>query len=462
MTKIVERAPISKNLDTDLENFYTMFDMGHIMHRVRMDKEQGVSGKRVLFALLSVVFMRISLSEAISKAQDTFGFGKDVVYRFLNNAKANWESMLFYVSMLVVQFMLSLTNGNRIKAFVIDDTCYYRDRSKKVEYLSRCYDHSKDQYYNGFNMLTVGWTDGVSFIPLLGKLLCASTKRNLLYEKGHHADWRTLATRRRDEATLGKPQIVLNALEKLNGYARIASHVLFDSWFSSTALVMSVRELGYEVVCRLKNTPKQTFLFKGEKKTLSQIYKLCKKRPGRSKYLLSVPVTLVHDDHENPIDAKCVYVRNRNRANDWIAILSTDSSLNEEEVIQLYGKRWAIETFFKTCKSYLRLTSDFLGRSYDGITAHSTIVMLRYIFLAVEQRRGEDQKTLGQLFMATSDELPDISFATALQYCIKELIAVVCEFIEIAEQLIDTLVCEFFNRIPLRYRQMLEYSGCET
>lgn len=88
--------------------------------------------------------------------------------------------------------------------------------------------------------------------------------------------------------------------------------------------------------------------------------------------------------------------------------------------------------------------------------------MLRYTFLANEQRRSEDSKTLGQLFMATSDKLPDISFATALQYCIKELIAVVCEFFEIAEQLIDSLVQEFINRIPLRYRQMLEYKGCET
>ena len=465
MTNIDQETSSSKNLIanlTGLEAFYTMFDMGHILHRVGADKKQGVSAKRVLFALLSVVFMRISLSEAVSKAQDMFGFGKDVVYRFLNNAKANWENLLFYVSMLVVQFMLTLTDGNRIEALVIDDTCYYRDRSKKVELLSRCYDHSKDQYYNGFNMLTVGWTDGVSFIPLLGKLLCASTKRNLLYENGKPVDHRTLATRRREEAALSKPRFVLNMLEKLNGYARIASHVLFDSWFSSTDLIMSIKELGYEVVCRMKNTPKQTLQFKGEKKTLKQIYKICKKRPGRSKFLLSVPVTLVHDGHENPIEAKCVYVRNRNKINDWIAILSTDTSLSEEEIIQLYGKRWAIETFFKTCKSYLRLTSDYQGRSYDDITAHSTIVILRYIFLVFEQRRGEDQKTLGQLFMATSDELPDISFATALKYCMNELIAVVCEFFEIAEQLIDSLVREFINRIPLRYRQMLEFQGCET
>ena len=56
--------------------------------------------------------------------------------------------------------------------------------------------------------------------------------------------------------------------------------------------------------------------------------------------------------------------------------------------------------------------------------------------------------------MATLDELPDITFATALQYCIKVLITVVSESFEIAEQLIDTLVEELFRRIPLCYQQM--------
>ncbi len=50
MTKIVDTAPISKNLHTDLDNFYRMFDMGHILHRVGADKEQGVSCKQILFA----------------------------------------------------------------------------------------------------------------------------------------------------------------------------------------------------------------------------------------------------------------------------------------------------------------------------------------------------------------------------------------------------------------------------
>lgn len=76
MPKLVEKAPVDKDLPTILEIFYTTFDMGHMMHRVVIDKEQDVHDKSVLFALLSIVLMRIHLSEAISKAMDSFGFGK--------------------------------------------------------------------------------------------------------------------------------------------------------------------------------------------------------------------------------------------------------------------------------------------------------------------------------------------------------------------------------------------------
>ena len=53
------------------------------------------------------------------------------------------------------------------KAFLIlDDTPYDRSRSKKVELLSRVHDHSSRRYLNGFRMLTLGWSDGVSFVPV--------------------------------------------------------------------------------------------------------------------------------------------------------------------------------------------------------------------------------------------------------------------------------------------------------
>ena len=90
--------------------------------------------------------------------------------------------------------------------------------------------------------------------------------------------------------------------------------------------------------------------------SVCDIYKKSKKRRGRSKYLLSVDVNVVKND--NVIPAKIVFVRNRNKRSDYLCILSTDTSITEDEIIRIYSKRWSIEVFFKVCKSYLCLTKE--------------------------------------------------------------------------------------------------------
>ena len=62
--------------------------------------------------------------------------------------------------------MEALTGERRVKVFVIDDTVYDRHRSKKVELLSWGFDHVSGKSLKGFKMLTLGWDDGVSFVPL--------------------------------------------------------------------------------------------------------------------------------------------------------------------------------------------------------------------------------------------------------------------------------------------------------
>ena len=54
---------------------------------------------------------------------------------------------------------------------------------------------------------------------------------------------------------------------------------------------------------------------------------------------------------DQKIPAKIVCVRNKKNKKDWIAFLCTNPDLSEEEIIRIYGKRWQIEVFFKTCKS---------------------------------------------------------------------------------------------------------------
>ena len=117
---------------------------------------------------------------------------------------------------------------------------------------------------------------------------------------------------------------------------------------------------------------------------------------------------------ENPIPAKIVCVRNRANRKDWLAFICTDTTLSEEEIIRIYGKRWQIEVFFKTCKSMLNLVGECHSLSYDALTAHVAIVFTRYMLLAMEQRQNEDQRTLGELFFFLVDEMADITFSRSL------------------------------------------------
>ena len=48
----------------------------------------------------------------------------------------------------------------------IDDSMFSRNCSKKVELLARVYDHVSHSYVKGFRMLTLGWSDGNTFLPL--------------------------------------------------------------------------------------------------------------------------------------------------------------------------------------------------------------------------------------------------------------------------------------------------------
>ena len=115
-------------------------------------------------------------------------------------------------------------------------------------------------------------------------------------------------------------------------------HVLFDSWFAYPATIIKISVIKLHTIARLKKTRNVKYIFEDELKTLNQIYKSKRKRPGRSKYLLSVLLKIKNPEGDI-LDAKIVFIRDRNNKKNWIAIISTDLELTEEDVIVMYGKR---------------------------------------------------------------------------------------------------------------------------
>ena len=83
-------------------------------------------------------------------------------------------------------------------------------------------------------------------------------------------------------------------------------------------------------------------------------------------------------------------------------------------ICRCIGKCRGIEVFFKVCKSYLKLSKESRSLSYDALTAHVSIVFTRYMMLAVHERKCIDDRSLGELFFMSIDELADITLSTSL------------------------------------------------
>ncbi len=140
---------------------------------------------------------------------------------------------------------------------------------------------------------------------------------------------------------------------------------------------------------------------------------------------------------------------------DWLAFICTDTTLSEEEIIRIYGKRWQIEVFFKTCKSMLNLIGECHSLSYDALTAHVAIVFTRYMLLATEQRQNEDQRTLGELFFFLIDEMADITFRRSLCILMDALMASLQEILKLSDKQLTAFTVDFEARLPEYLRNAL-------
>lgn len=204
----------------------------------------------------------------------------------------------------------------------------------------------------------------------------------------------------------------------------------------------------------VKKTPKMFFRYNNEDMPLTSIYKKNKKKRGRSKYLLSVMIEVVKDG--GVIPAKVVYVRNRNKKKDCLCLISTDISLNEEEIIRIYGKRWDTEVFFKVCKSYLNLSKECNALSYDAMTAHTAVVFTRYMMLSLESREANDQRSMGEILLYFTDEMSDITWIQAFQMLLEMFRTILADNTELSEEKIDELVDAFMNTLPIILKSRLQ------
>ena len=443
-----------KQISKSIEKFFKRFHISSALKASNAYKKNGIPVIEVFQYLFLLIFSNRSMYMSLITGRNTPGFAKDTVYRFMKMLQINWMRFTtLLASRIIRDAIVPLDSEDRANVLIIDDSMFERNRSKKVELLAKAYDHANHRYRFGFRMLTLGWSDGSSFLPVNSILLSSENKKNRVNE-AVKVDKRTAGYKRRLLSIQKGTQAMLELLKTAKKAAVPAKYVLFDSWFSSPSTLHAVKTIGYDVIGMVKKTPKMFFRYKGEDMSLITIYNRNKKRRGRSRYLLSVLVDVVKDGKVIP--AKVVYVRNRNKRKEYLCLISTDTTLDENEIIRIYGKRWDIEVFFKVCKSYLNLSRECNSLSYDAMTAHTAVVFTRYMMLSLESREGSDNRSLGELFLYFSDEMSDITWIQAFRMLLQMFRTILNNNTELSDDKIDELVDTFMNTLPALLKAQLQ------
>lgn len=242
-----------KTLIANIDSFFKEYKVSSLLKQSNFSKAKGVSCINVIKYIFIMVFSGKNLYRILESKHNFLPFSKDVIYRFLKSVYFNWEKFLILLSSsIILNTIYPLTSKERTNVLIVDDTYYSRNRSKKVELLSKVRDHTDGRYKKGFRLLTLGWSDGNTFIPVAFNLLSSPNQKTRYNDANLTIDKRTNGFKRRRAAIQNTNDAMLELLSRAKRYLIPANYVLFDSWFSYPSVISKIRKMNLHVLSMAK------------------------------------------------------------------------------------------------------------------------------------------------------------------------------------------------------------------
>lgn len=414
-----------------------------------------ISADQLLIDKILTGFMDISPYRMFKEGKFFRDYEKDTFYRFDSMEKANWERLQLETAKNVINDIVSQTCAGHKNALIFDDSLYARTGGKGTELCGSVFDHNDHKMRRGYRMMVGGWTNGDVFIPYAQTLLTTRDKE-LMIGKDTPVDKRTIRGKRRAASKEKGTDTVCRMVREAQQAGIPFDFVLFDTWFSNPAQLVELKSMGTDVIAMIKkNSTKYTFenpeTGETAKLNVKEIYSRNKKKRGKSRYLLSVNVT-VTDDSGNTIPVKLVYARNHSNRKEWVCFVCTDVSMSEKEILGAYTLRWNIETYFKIAKSYLKLRTECHSPNFDAITSHMVIVAIRYMILAVERFKNTDNRSIEALFYGVKREIINEYTDSTIVLMLDALLESVKEYFNLSSNQIMELVSLFVSKLPAEWK----------
>lgn len=179
MTKIITQDNQNDNqISKSIKRFFMRFHVSSALKASNAYKTKGIPVIEIFQYLFLLIFSNRSMYMSLLTGRNTPSFAKDTVYRFTKMIQINWiRFTTLLASRIIKEAITPLNDEDCVNVLIIDDSIFERNRSKKVELLGRTFDHAKHAYRFGFRMLTLGWSDGSTFLPVNSILLSSENKK---------------------------------------------------------------------------------------------------------------------------------------------------------------------------------------------------------------------------------------------------------------------------------------------
>lgn len=480
-----ETQTLADNLFADL---WRSLGLSALLTKLGFCKRSGLAAPQIVYLLLMWVWVgRESIALFARQSLRSFtDANKDALYDVLAREDLNWRA--FHGAVALKVYRAGRLKDSALRAYVLDDSVKTR-RGKRLEGVSRHFDHLRGRTVKGQQILTLALATSETFLPLDSDIYISSQGVHPL--KDDFRDRRSVEARRyADARDCTKPQLAADMLRRAQRQGLAADVLLADAWFGTKPMIKTALDLDLTAILRMKkntmkyrlktweNGAQHTQLLDAQglyRHSVRKHWQTLKGVPYQSS-CLDVELSLDSDGGEVEwIPVRLLFVRGLNQdadgpggANRWALFLSTDRAISPAAILETYALRWSIEVYFKEAKQYLGL----LWEQTETFASHLASIHLtavRYCLLVLGQLQGAGARVC-EVRAAIGEQLTHLDFAKRLWGFFRALIAEAVDGLQEtlgdATAVVMTAIDEQVQRFFVQALQLDEFTllleGAET
>ena len=427
---------INNKLKNPIYQVLQLLKIKTILGKSNFSKKEGVEVHMVVLHFVYMLVMNKKIFTFMKQSDDSFK--KDVYYRLLNNSSYNWRSLLSLSSLKILSLLHKVQEAKAIKVFILDDTVEDKVGKNIEGSCDSLWSNKEKRKIRGINIVSLNYSDGFSNFMLDFALAMNKYARVKIEDFSNKIDHRTNAYKRRVETMKGKSQIAIDVVTRAVKSGIYADYLLVDSWYSKPIFIKEMNSLGLRVISRIANNNK-IWNFIGKEKTLEAIYNKYKalKNIKSDTYGKKIKFTYFSAtvEHKTAGRLKIVFIKTKEKL---IPIVSTDLDISDEEIIEIYKRRWDIEQGYKELREHFGFGREE-NRIYEALIARITLSFFTYNIVSYINRISHEPKTIGGLFKDLECELHTLAIAMQVFISILDEIAKIEEVVNRNEDLISII-----------------------